>query len=116
MIAEARNVDLRRIRDLHDHLTLAGFQRHAVDFDIDRVVAHRPPYAATAAAASARLTVDDRAALVLDHVLKLVPEMLQEALHRPRGRIAQRADGVALDAIGHIEQQAEILAAALRPR
>ncbi len=40
----------RRIRDLHDHLTLAGLQRHAVDFDIDRVVAHRAPYAATAAA------------------------------------------------------------------
>ena len=47
VIAEARNVDVRRVRDLHDHLTLAGLQRHAVDFDIDRIVAHRP-YAATA--------------------------------------------------------------------
>ena len=63
-----------------------------------------------------RRAFDDRAALVLDHVLKFVPEMLQETLHRPRRRIAQRADRVPLDAIGHIEQQAQILAAALARR
>src|ERR1700716_580104 len=60
-----------------------------------------------------RVTVDDGAALVLDHVLKLMPEVLQETLHRPRGGIAQRADGVALDAIGDVQQQPEILASPL---
>ncbi len=49
VITEAGNVDLRRVGDLHDHLALARLQRYAVHFDIDRVVAHRPPYAATAA-------------------------------------------------------------------
>ena len=52
-----------------------------------------------------RQPFDDRTALMLDHVLKLMPEVLQETLHRPRGRIAQRANGVALDAVGDIEQQ-----------
>src|ERR1700759_5275623 len=55
----------------------------------------------------------DGATLVLDHVLKFRPEMLQETLHRPGRRIAQRTDRVPFDAIGHIEQQAQILAPAL---
>src|SRR5580704_208537 len=47
----------------------------------------------------------DGAPLVLDHVLKFGPEMLQEALHRPRRGIAQRTNRMAFDAIRHIEQQ-----------
>ena len=63
-----------------------------------------------------RARIDDRAALVLDHVFELVPEMLEETLHRPRGRIAERADRVALDAVRDIEQQSQILAAGPGPR
>src|SRR5580698_512689 len=55
----------------------------------------------------------DGAALVLDHVLKFGPKMLQETLYRPRRGIAERAYRVPFDAIGHIEQQAQILASAL---
>ena len=43
VIAEARDVDVRRVRDLHDHRALASLQRHAVDLDIDQIVAHRAP-------------------------------------------------------------------------
>src|SRR6185295_12917309 len=57
--------------------------------------------------------LDDAPAAVVDHVLELVPEVLEEALHRPRRRIAERADGVTFDAIRHIEQQAQLLAPAL---
>src|SRR5438552_16696047 len=57
--------------------------------------------------------VHQRAALVLDHVFEFVAEVLQEALHRPSGGIAQRANGMALDSIRHIEQQSQVLAPAL---
>ena len=40
VVAKSRNINVRRIRDLHDHLALAGLQRDAVDFDIDRIVCH----------------------------------------------------------------------------
>src|SRR5580704_1332174 len=60
-----------------------------------------------------RRAFDDRAALVLDHVLELVLVVLQEALHRPCRGIAERADRVPLDPIRHIEQQPQVLASAL---
>src|SRR5258708_18975706 len=47
----------------------------------------------------------DRATLVHDHVLKFGPKMFQETLHRPRGGIAQRANGMPFDAIGDIHQE-----------
>src|ERR1700733_11479236 len=55
--------------------------------------------------------VDDAAATVVNHVFKLVAEVLEEALYRPSRRIAERADRVALDAIGDVEEQIELLAA-----
>src|SRR5450631_3303848 len=60
-----------------------------------------------------RGALHERATPVLDHVLKLGPKMLQEALHRPRRGIAERANGVPFDAIRHVEQQAQVLASAL---
>src|SRR5579862_5009513 len=60
-----------------------------------------------------RLAFDDRASFVLDHVLKLVLVVLQEALHGPRRRIPQRADRMTLDPICDIEQQPQILAPSL---
>src|SRR6185437_1567424 len=62
---------------------------------------------------SLRLRADDAASAVLDHVFELVTKVLQEALHGPGGRIAEPADGMAFDAIGHVEQQAHILHARL---
>jgi hypothetical protein len=53
-------------------------------------------------------SVDDALAAVLDHVGELVPEMLQEALHRPGRRVAERADRVALDLVGDLHQQVEV--------
>src|SRR5215472_8232665 len=50
---------------------------------------------------------------VIDHVLELVTVVLEEALHRPRRGIAKGADGVPLDVVGHVEQQAQLLAARL---
>src|SRR5215471_17770712 len=47
---------------------------------------------------------------VVDDVLELVAVMLEEALHRPGGGVAEGADGVSLDAIGDVEQQPELLA------
>src|ERR1700689_661422 len=52
----------------------------------------------------------DGATFMLYHVLEFGPKMLQEALHRPGRGIAQRTDRVPFDTIGHIEQQAQILA------
>src|SRR5690606_31054775 len=52
--------------------------------------------------------LDDAAPAVLDHVLELVPEVLQEALHRPRGRVAERADSVALDLVRDVHEHVEI--------
>src|SRR5271170_891687 len=58
-------------------------------------------------------TLHDGATLVLDHVLKFGPEMLQETLHRPRCGIAQRTNRVPFNAIRHIEQQSQVLGSAL---
>src|SRR5271155_1642064 len=60
-----------------------------------------------------RLSFDDRAPFVLDHVLKLVPVVLQEALHGPRRRIPERADRVTLDPVCDIEQKSQVLAPSL---
>src|SRR5476649_338960 len=62
-------------------------------------------------AVQVRGTLRDGAPLVLDHELKFGPEVLQEALHRPGSRITQRANRVPFNAIGDIQQQAQILTA-----
>src|SRR6185312_1586247 len=59
------------------------------------------------------LVRDHAAAAVIHHVFELVPEVLEEALHRPGGGIAERADGMALDAVGDIDQERKLLAACL---
>src|SRR5690348_9845379 len=56
------------------------------------------------------LVRDDAAAAVIDHVLELVAEMLEEALHRPGRGIAERADGVPFDTVGDIDEERELLA------
>src|SRR5665213_1516149 len=53
---------------------------------------------------------DDTRARMVDHVFELVAVVLQEALHRPRRRIAERADRVPLDVIGDIEQEIQLIA------
>src|SRR6516164_3747129 len=50
---------------------------------------------------------------VIDHVLELVPVVLEEALHRPGRGIAKGADGVPLDVVRYIEQQSQLRAAGL---
>src|SRR5512138_3463040 len=57
--------------------------------------------------------LDDAAPAVVDHVLELVAEVLEEALHRPRGGVAERADGVALDAARDVDQQLQVVPVAL---
>src|SRR5690348_9363472 len=57
--------------------------------------------------------VDNAAATVVDHVFELVAEVLEEALHRPRGGVAERADGVALDAARDVDQQLQVVLVAL---
>src|SRR5215831_20139627 len=55
-----------------------------------------------------RQRLDDAAALVLNHVLELVAEVLQEALHGPRGRVAERADRMAFDLVRDVDEHVEI--------
>src|SRR6516225_11880797 len=50
---------------------------------------------------------------VIDHVLELVPVVLEEALHRPGRGVTEGADGVPLDVVRYIEQQSELGAARL---
>ena len=57
--------------------------------------------------------INNRLPAVLDHVLELMPEVLQETLHRPGCRIAKRADGMPLNLVGHVEQQIQVLLAGL---
>src|SRR5215469_4098664 len=52
----------------------------------------------------------EAASAVVDHVLQLVPVVLEEALHRPGRGIAESADGVPLDVVRHIDQESELLA------
>src|SRR3981189_221276 len=51
----------------------------------------------------------DHAALVIDVVLEFAAEMLDEALHRQRGGVAQRADGAPGDVVGDVVEQREVL-------
>src|SRR5690606_17903143 len=53
--------------------------------------------------------VVDQEATVHDAVLELVPEMAQETLHRPRGRLAEGADGVAFDLPGGGTQHVQVV-------
>src|SRR5690242_366164 len=55
----------------------------------------------------------DETLLVLDVVLELAAEMLDEALHGQRRGIAERADRAALDVVGNVGQQIEILGPAV---
>src|SRR5215831_17689613 len=52
----------------------------------------------------------EAASAVIDHVFELVTVVLEEALHRPRRGVAERADGVPLDVVRHVEQESELLA------
>src|ERR1043166_783179 len=54
-----------------------------------------------------RLRVRVRRILV-DAPLDLGPEVAQQALHGPGGAVAERADGVALDLLGHLEQHVDL--------
>src|SRR6187399_3077402 len=51
--------------------------------------------------------------LVLDVVHEFVAEMLDKALHRQRGSIAQRADGAPGNVVRDVIQQVEVLHPAL---
>src|SRR5215467_2721580 len=53
------------------------------------------------------------AALVIDVVLELAAEMLDEALHRQGGGVAERADGAPGDVVGDVDQQVEVLVLSL---
>src|SRR5690606_40527720 len=50
----------------------------------------------------------DAAPAVVDHVLELVAEVLQEALHRPCGRVAERTDRMPFDLVRDVHQDVEI--------
>src|SRR5690242_12884150 len=47
-------------------------------------------------------------AIVADAALDLGSEVAEQALDRPRGRIAQGADGVAFDLLGDVEQEVDL--------
>src|SRR5512139_2968022 len=51
----------------------------------------------------------DHAALVFDVMLELVAKMFEEALHRHRRRIAERADGMAANVPCHAVEQIHVL-------
>src|SRR6185437_8920344 len=59
------------------------------------------------------LVLHDAAAAVVDHVLEFMAIVLQEALHRPGGCVSERADGVAFDAIRHVQEESQLLASRL---
>ena len=48
------------------------------------------------------------AGLGVDPLFDHMAEMADEALHRPGRGIAERADGVALDLLGHVEQHVDL--------
>ena len=50
---------------------------------------------------------------MVDHVFELVEIVLEETLHRPRGGITERADRVALNFVGYVEQAIEVFQLAL---
>src|SRR3546814_20136837 len=47
--------------------------------------------------------------VLADAALHLRAEMAQQALDRPGRGVAERADGMALDLIGHIEQRVDLV-------
>ena len=49
-----------------------------------------------------------RCLVAVDARFHLGPEMADQTLHRPGRGIAQRADGVAFDLLGHVEQQIDL--------
>ena len=51
--------------------------------------------------------------MVLHHVLEFVAEVFEEALHGPRGGIAERADRMTLDLVGYLDQLVEVFLLAL---
>src|SRR3954452_22605724 len=55
----------------------------------------------------------DEAPLVLNVVHELVAEMLEEALHRQRRSIAERADGASGDVVGDVVEKREVFHAPL---
>src|SRR5277367_3456777 len=57
--------------------------------------------------------VRHNAALVLDVMQEFVVVVLDEGAHRHGRRVAQRADGAALDVVGHRIEQIEVLKTAL---
>src|SRR5262252_1464764 len=57
--------------------------------------------------------VRNETALVVDVVLELVAEVLDEALHRQRSGVAERADRPSGDVVGDREQEIEVLVLAL---
>ena len=97
---------------------LRAFSGDAVDLDVDDVrVARAAPERRGgrrcgrrrgAHAATDGSVVDDASALVLDHVLELVAEVLDEALHGPRGRVAERADRVAFDLVRDVDEHVDV--------
>src|SRR6267378_4710734 len=66
---------------------------------------------AAAAPAGFYLTGDE-APFVLDVVHELVAEVLDEALHRQRRGVAERADGAPGDVVGDVVEEREVLHAA----
>src|SRR5512135_3752894 len=57
--------------------------------------------------------VRHQALLVIDVVLELVAEVLDEALHRERRGVAERADRPSGDVVGDVDQHLEVLVPAL---
>src|SRR5271167_1752286 len=80
-----------------------------------------PPGTCTAWPSTSRLSVvmgasdvvRHQAPLVIDVVLELGAEMLDEALHRQRGGVAQGADRAPGDVVRHRQQHVEVLVLAL---
>jgi NADH-quinone oxidoreductase subunit F len=48
------------------------------------------------------------AGILVDPPLDLRPEVPQQALHRPRGAVTERANGVPLDLLGHVERPCNV--------
>src|SRR2546428_6159705 len=60
-------------------------------------------------AAPLRFEHSGKTLLMLNVMDKLVAEMLDEALHRQRRGVAQRADGAPGDVVGHVVEEREVL-------
>ena len=87
---------------------LRRLHRDAVDFDVDQLFAH----AVTRRASRAAPTMLWPCSIV---VLELVPVMLDEALHRPRRGVAERADRVPFDLVRDVDQHVDVAACGPAP-